>query len=276
MNLDDHTSALRAAGESDGDDAARASATRLRVRESLEAAGRTRARVLGVSAGLGVLLVATASWALATGRLQELWRGRTPDATSAHDHAPTMQPAPDKPDTPDTHAQRLPDTPVVTSEPTPAPAPVQEPAIAQVMPTPVPPGPAHRAPAAIAPAPAPIATSAPSPAPIAAPPPATDDAPPADPAPVEALYQRAHDLHFHGTDYAAALAAWDAYLAAEPHGPFAIEARYNRALCLVRVGKLADARTALEPFAHGDVQPRGYRQAEAAALVARITKRLGR
>ena len=71
----------------------------------------------------------------------------------------------------------------------------------------------------------------------------------------------------------AALAAWDAYLAAEPNGQLVVEATYNRALCLVRLGRLADARTALLPFARGEVAPAGYRRAEAKALIERIDRR---
>lgn len=87
------------------------------------------------------------------------------------------------------------------------------------------------------------------------------------------LYAQAHELHFHGGDPAAALAAWDAYLTAEPHGAFAVEARYNRALCLVRLGRLADARRELEPYARGDVE-HGYRQPDAAQLIERIDRHI--
>jgi hypothetical protein len=90
----------------------------------------------------------------------------------------------------------------------------------------------------------------------------------------ETLYERAHELHFRGDAPAAALAAWDTYLAAAPRGTFAIEARYNRALCLVKLGRLAEARTALEPFARGTVEPAGYRQSEAARLIERIDRHL--
>ena len=95
------------------------------------------------------------------------------------------------------------------------------------------------------------------------------DTPPPAP-PVEALYRHAHELHFHGDNYAAALAAWDAYLAVEPAGRFSVEARYNRALCLVRLGRLVEARAALLPFAHDEVEPKGYRHDEATALVDRL------
>ena len=120
----------------------------------------------------------------------------------------------------------------------------------------------------IAVAPAPVLVPeivAPLPAPVAA----RRVAAPPEP-PVEALYRTAHDLHFHGGEPAVSLAAWDAYLAAEPTGRFAVEARYNRAIVLARLGRYAEARAALEPFARGEVEPVGYRQTEAAQLVARL------
>ena len=96
---------------------------------------------------------------------------------------------------------------------------------------------------------------------------------PAKPAaPIEALYRKAHALHFHGADPMAALVAWDAYLAAEPAGRFAVEARYNRAILLVRIGRYAEARAALEPYARGEVEPAGYRQPEAAQLIEKLKK----
>jgi len=71
---------------------------------------------------------------------------------------------------------------------------------------------------------------------------------------------------------AAALAAWDAYLAAEPQGRFAIEARYNRALVLARLGRYRDAHAALVPFARGEIASatgRPRRRARRAARGAR-------
>ena len=85
---------------------------------------------------------------------------------------------------------------------------------------------------------------------------------PTDP---DGLYRTAHELHFVTRDAGGALLAWDRYLAASPDGRFAPEARYNRALDLVRLGRLDAARAALGPIArgeHGD-----YRQQEAAALL---------
>jgi hypothetical protein len=85
--------------------------------------------------------------------------------------------------------------------------------------------------------------------------------------PAGALYLAAHRAHFVSHDSEAALRAWDAYLAAEPHGRFEPEARYNRALCLLRLGRTAEARDALTPFAEG--QYGNYRQREAAALLGK-------
>jgi hypothetical protein len=79
------------------------------------------------------------------------------------------------------------------------------------------------------------------------------------------LYQHAHELHFKRRLPEAALNAWDQYLAAAPSGPLALEARYNRAICLVQLGRRDEARAALAPFARGDYG--GYRQAEAAAIM---------
>jgi hypothetical protein len=102
----------------------------------------------------------------------------------------------------------------------------------------------------------------------AAPPSTTEPAPagepPAPSAEVE-TYRQAHRRHFGGATPSAALAAWDDYLALYPNGSFAPDARFNRALCLVRLGRRDQARAALAPFA---AQPIGsYRQAEAASLL---------
>jgi TolA-binding protein len=84
-------------------------------------------------------------------------------------------------------------------------------------------------------------------------------------------YAAAHRLHFVDHDSARALAAWDGYLAAYPTGRFALEARYNRALCLVRLSRFDDARSALGPFADGSYG--GYRQREARDLLEAIDAR---
>jgi len=97
------------------------------------------------------------------------------------------------------------------------------------------------------------------------PPAAPGPAPSAEEDPALALYRRARQLHFVEQRPGAALAAWDAYLAAEPRGPLAVDARYERALCLARLGRKQEARAALEPFAAGKYG--SYRQNEARELL---------
>jgi hypothetical protein len=77
------------------------------------------------------------------------------------------------------------------------------------------------------------------------------------------LYRAAHRAHFVDHDWARALRAWDAYLVAAPQGRLALEAQYNRGLCLARLGRRDEARRALAPFA---AAIGGYRQKEAAEL----------
>lgn len=136
-----------------------------------------------------------------------------------------------------------------------AAAPVEAPKPAA--PKPQRPAPAER----VAPEPEPAIAPAP-----AAPPPTT---PPAasiqrDVDPTHHLYLVAHRAHFTDHDYSRALGAWESYLRKAPRGRFAIEAEYNRALCLARLGRGSEARRALEPFAEG--QRGGYRQSDARTL----------
>jgi len=243
MSLDDMLGAIRADGAGDGD-ADIADATRLRVMRSIEAGARSRHRLVGLATTIGILFVGTVSWALATGQVAALW---TP--------APEQQLAPPAP-------------------PPPAPPPPRHRRPAMAV-NPRPSAPPEAPPPEVAPPPAPPAPPPPPPParPIVAPQQPTHvPAAPPPVAPVEVLYRHAHELHFHGGDPAAALAGWDAYLAAEPDGRFSIEARYNRALVLVRLGRYAEARAALVPFARGEVAPEGYRQAEAEQLVERLAR----
>lgn len=92
----------------------------------------------------------------------------------------------------------------------------------------------------------------------------------------ELAYRRAHALHFHGGDAAEALVAWDRYLSARPAGRFSIEARWNRAVVLVRLARYAEALAALEPFASGEVAPSGYRRADATRLREVLRRRVAR
>jgi hypothetical protein len=245
VRLDDLVAAMRAA---QGEDPRRSEATQLRLRRSLDARARGHHRLMGILTAVGVLSGGTISWALATGQIAGLW-APVPAAESAV--------APLRPTAPGSAPQPSPVEPAAVPEP---------PAIAVVPPAPevAPPAPEVAPPAPeVAPRAPEVAPRAPEVAPRA-----LRRASLA--APVEALYRRAHELHFHGGDLAVTLAAWDAYLAAEPAGRFSVEARYNRALVLVRLGRYAGAHAALVPFARGEVALAGYRQAEAAALVERL------
>jgi hypothetical protein len=116
-----------------------------------------------------------------------------------------------------------------------------------------------------------LAAPAPSTAPIRVEAPASDSSPPpADPLEEERAYGRAHKLHFGGGDPRVTLAAWNEYLARYPRGAFVPEARYNRALTLLRLGRTAQAVEALRPFAAGAFGP--YRRDEAAALIQSVTR----
>jgi len=82
------------------------------------------------------------------------------------------------------------------------------------------------------------------------------------------VYRQAHAAHFKSHDLSAALRGYETYLARQPSGRFAVDARYNRALCLVRLGRQAEARSELERFARGSYG--GYRQADAQRLLAAL------
>ena len=85
------------------------------------------------------------------------------------------------------------------------------------------------------------------------------------PSEVDTLYRTAHRAQFSGGDPSQAVLLWDRYLAAAPNGSLSPEARYNRAIALARLGRKAEAATALEPFARGDYG--GYRKTEAELLL---------
>lgn len=82
------------------------------------------------------------------------------------------------------------------------------------------------------------------------------------------LFSRAHRSHFDGGTSSEALRHWNEYLAAYPHGRFVPEARFNRALTLIRLGDLARARGILERFSRGDFG--AARRAQAAELLELI------
>lgn len=132
---------------------------------------------------------------------------------------------------------------VVEPEPEPAPAPEAPPPEARAEQV-------NNAPAEAAPAPStPPKAAAPEPAELA-------------------LFRRAQALHLQHDPRA--IDAWDAFLRVAGASALAPEARYNRALGLVRASRFGEARKALRPFAEGKYG--SYRKQEASSLLARLPK----
>lgn len=238
------TKALRDEGEPAPDDLRR---LRARVTEGVRVQQRRRSRLWTAVFPIAAVLVATTAWAAGTGRLgAALRRLFAPEptviATAPAPIAPT-NPAP----APTPIAMPEP-TPIAMPEPTPAPS---------TTPTPTPtPTPTHT------PSPIAMPSTTPSVAVVEPPPAVVEDAGSID----LALYKKAHKLHFVDKDPAGALAAWDEYLSSSPSGAFVAEARYNRAICLVKLGRKAEAKAALQPFADGAVAG-GYRKDDARKLI---------
>lgn len=82
------------------------------------------------------------------------------------------------------------------------------------------------------------------------------------------LFRRAQSLHLARDAHA--IEAWDAYLRVAGSSALAPEARYNRALGLVRAKRFTEAKRALAPFAEGAYG--AYRRQEAQALLARLAE----
>ena len=259
--LDDATAALRGA-TGDADDPL---ATRDRVLASVARRGAARRQLLALTTVAAILLSTGAvGWAWRTGRIERA-------VSAARGDLPLLAPAPPAPAVPPVSG--TPAVPPVSGAPavppvsgTPAVPPVSGPAAAPAVP-PVS-GTVSGTPAVppVSGTPAVPAVSGPAAGP-AVPPVSGKRRGAAE------RYRRAHELHFRGGDAAAAVAAWDAYLASAGDDALVLEARYNRAIALVRAGRLDEARDALAPFAAGAVTPAGYRQREAAALLERIAER---
>lgn len=230
-------------------------------------------------------LVASSAWAGVTGRLSpavqsllEVVHVATPH--DVRDVPVAMSPAPPAPVTPPSTNDSAPEPPVAAQ-----PAPVAMPSAPAAVPvapaTPV--VPASRPatpvapPEAPPPSPAEFATlaskvgptgqgSGKPEAPLAPAASAASVAPTVSaPDPLASLFAEAHRVHFGDRDAARALVLWDRYLVAAPQGRFAPEARYNRALTLIRLGRRIEAQQELAAFATGMYGD--YRREEAKALL---------
>jgi outer membrane biosynthesis protein TonB len=276
--LEDAIHALREEASGEG---APAHATRARILASMRAERRRRVSVVGASAALLAAVLASTAWAAATGRLPPpgrwlMFLGAQENTDSIH--APsgseptasgiTAAARPEKAPAENTPAENAADEKAPTEKAPDEKAPTGK--------APDEKAPTGKAPAEKAPAKVPSArpsgaeTDEPAaPRTVAAPAVTADrSGSPAARSAADAtdvLYQRAHALHFQSHDHAAARSAWEAYLKAAPAGRFAAFAHYNRALCLVRLGRTAEARRALQPFADGAFG--GYRRAEAQSLI---------
>lgn len=96
---------------------------------------------------------------------------------------------------------------------------------------------------------------------------AENEPPPAQVAsePGLALYTAAQRAHFRAKDCGTAVRLYESYLESAPSGAFATEARYNRSLCLLRLGRTAEARPVLSAFARGAYGD--YRKVEATRVL---------
>ena len=248
--------------------------TRLRVMASLrESEVRRRTQTVLLLPFAACLAVASA-WGMAVGGITEM-RTAVVDALGLQ-APPSEPPAPSKKSKASkaNQSNRV-VAPVDSAPPVPTPAPTLSSTSTPTLPPALTPSPLSSAqtppraekrsfssppsPRALSNAPPP---SAPSRKAVPAPPLSTPDR-------AHELYRAAHRAHFTDHDCDRALTGWDAYLGASPRGPLALEARYNRALCLVRLGRTAEARRALRPFA---TAPGGYRQKEASSLLAVIAE----
>lgn len=84
------------------------------------------------------------------------------------------------------------------------------------------------------------------------------------------LYERAHQAHFVRRDFGAALELWNRYIELGGAAPLVAEARFNRAIALLQLGRPAAAVADLRPFADGDYG--AYRREEARTLLRRIAE----
>jgi hypothetical protein len=244
------TRALR--DETQGDDAA-ARFTRSRIMASLHEDRVKRRTRWAFLIPIAATFVAASAFGAASGTAHRAFEVVV-RALGIHKSAPTP---------PHASAPRFSNSASVALQPASTAAPALD-AAAPVVDEPAPAAP----PAVAEPAPsAPIAAVQPPPSKTQAAPPTGSEAAPAAsaPDPTFELYKAAHQAHFVDREWARALSGWDTYLKAAPRGALAPEARYNRALCLLRLHRNEEARAALRPFAEGRYGT--YRREEAQKLI---------
>jgi hypothetical protein len=226
---------------------AQASETEARVLAALRTRSQRRTRLPVLAVPLIAALLASVAWAGASEGTRARLKAAVYELVTPHGASRERSPVHEA-----ASAPALPVTP-----PAPASAPLSESNEAPL--THKPPGVALRAPGRAAPA---IPSTTAAPPAIAAS--ATAESGATTPE-SDALYRAAHQAQFGGHDAALALMLWDRYLAAAPNGSLSLEARYNRAIALARLGRNTEAISALEPFARGDYGP--YRQSDASSLL---------
>lgn len=238
-------------------------ATRRRLLRSLQR--QERRRRLSIAALLVAALLATNSvtWAWSTGRLDELVGGSSESPESLPRSASSAVAAARVPEPPSARAAVVPSEPPPQENPLSAAAPLSarseraRPRAASL-----------DAPSVEAPpvdAPPPVATGTPEERLSAA---LSELEPPPPPRAIDAdraAFAEAHRLHFGGGSPADALSAWDRYLTRFAAGRFVPEARFNRAVILLRLRRDGEARDALRPFAQGAYE--GLRTREAQDLL---------
>jgi len=268
------TDALRALQESTDGTSPEAPRTRFQVLAKAAQRARGRRWTVLVAMPIAAALIASTAWGAVTGRLPH-WIDLAIRCATPGPVTPAALPAPRAPVVaPPVVAPPL-SVPAVSAPPVVVPPVVVPSVSAPLIAVP-------RAAAAPASEPGPVAEIAPAAsaarnvAPTATAPALSTAPSPTSPSGAAAalhspstaeqsVYEAAHHAHFRERDPSAALRGWDAYLATYPEGRFAVEARYNRAISLVRLGRRGEAREALAPFATGTYG--GYRRAEARGLL---------
>ncbi len=252
--------AARALREETAGDDASARFTRSRIMASVHDERVKRRTRWAFLIPIAATFIAASAFGAATGKTRAVMLVITRALGIHRENALPLRPAP-----------RRPTARAVEASAAVAPPPAVPPPSAGtevILPPPEPPAP-EPSPARKAPAPGLAGNSTFS---AAAPPHALPAAGDAAADPTFELYRTAHHVHFVEHDDARALGAWDAYLKAAPRGALAPEARYNRALCLVRLHRNDEARAALKPFAEGGYGT--YRREDAQRLLAALPAEL--